>query len=269
MIVRMRCLPRRFRAPVILAAILIAVAAQPAGAQTVLITGANSGLGLEFTKQYVARGWTVIATHRRDTEPESLTVVRDDFPGLRIERMDVTSKAEIDSLAAKLAGEPIDLLINNAGVYQFDGTYANQQFGQLDFEIFDVFTATNIKGPMMVTEAFIDNVRGGELKKIVSITSTHGEITVPPLVEGAFWYGMSKAALNKMMVTLSHVLDDEGITVIVMHPGAVLTERQAHLTFPGMIETDFSVGHMIETIDELTLADTGKFFQYDGEVLPW
>jgi len=112
-------------------------------------------------------------------------------------------------------------------------------------------------------------VRAGEQKKIVSISSSHGSVTVPPLVEGAFWYGMSKAALNKTMATLSYVLKVEGITVVLLHPGAVLTEKQAHLEFPGMIETTFSVSHMIATITGLTIADTGKFLQYDGSPQPW
>ena len=102
-------------------------------------------------------------------------------------------------------------------------------------------------------------MRAGEQKKIVSISSSHGSVTVPPLVEGAFWYGMSKAALNKTMATLSYVLKVEGITVVLLHPGAVLTEKQAHLEFPGMIAT----------IAGLTIADTGKFLQYDGSPQPW
>jgi NAD(P)-dependent dehydrogenase (short-subunit alcohol dehydrogenase family) len=254
----------------VLVASLVAFAASlELRAETVLVTGANSGIGLEFTKQYAAKGWTVIATHRRDDVPETLRAVRDEYPNVRVERMDVTSKPEIDALAAKLAGVPIDVLINNAGVYQVDGTYANQQFGQLAFDKFEVFAETNVKGPMMVTQAFIDNVRAGGQKKIIAISSSHGSVTVPPLVEGAFWYGMSKAALNKVMATLSYVLDDEGITVVVLHPGAVLTEKQADLTFPGMIETTFSVSHMIDTIAALTIEDTGKFLVYDGSVQPW
>ena len=251
--------------------IVVALAALAAAAQTetVLVTGSNSGIGLEFTKQYAAKGWNVIATHRRDEVPETLAAVRAEYPNVRIERMDVTQKDQIDALAAKLADVAVDVLINNAGVYRLGGTYANQQFGQLDFDHFDVFAETNIKGPMMVMQAFVDHVRASEQKKIVAISSSHGSVTVPPLVEGAFWYGMSKAALNKVMATLSYVLDEDGITVVVLHPGSVLTEKQADLTFPGMIETTFSVGHMIDTIDKLTITDTGKFLLYDGSVQPW
>lgn len=251
------------------AVLCAACGAASANAATVLITGANSGIGLEFAKEYAAKGWDVIATHRRGDVPETLRAVVEQFPNVRVEQMDVTSPEQIHALDAKLADVPIDVLINNAGVYQLGDSYANQQFGQLDWDYFDVFVATNIRGPMMVTEAFIDQVKASAHKKVISISSSHGSVSVPPLVAGVFWYGMSKAALNKMMQTLSYVLRKDGVTVVLFHPGAVLTERQADLKFPGMIETTFSVSHMIATIDKLTLADTGKFLLYDGTVQPW
>lgn len=88
----------------------------PAAAETVLITGANQGIGLEFAKQYAARGWTVIATHRRSSIPETLATLAKRHPDVRVERMDVSDHAQIDALAAKLKGEPIDILINNAAL---------------------------------------------------------------------------------------------------------------------------------------------------------
>jgi NAD(P)-dependent dehydrogenase (short-subunit alcohol dehydrogenase family) len=240
-----------------------------AHAETVLITGSNTGIGLEFVKQYAAKGWTVIATHRRDVVPDTLKAVADEHANVRIERMDVTSREEIYALANELNDVPIDVLINNAGVYQLGGSYDNQLFGQLSYDYFDVFVATNIRGPIMISEAFIEHVKAGEQKKIVSISSSHGMVTQPPIVRGAFWYGMSKAALNKMMMTLSYVLREDGVTVVLFHPGAMLTEKQADLTFPGMIETPFSVGHMIDTIDRVTIEDSGKFLAYDGSPQAW
>lgn len=254
---------------IVLSAAVLALAIPPARADTVLITGANSGIGLEFAKQYAALGWDVIATHRRDGTPATLAAVTAEHPRVRAERMDVTSQEEVAALARKLDGTAIDLLINNAGVYQLDGTYANQNFGQLDFDIFDTFARTNIRGPAMVTEAFIDHVRASPHGKIVSISSSHGSVTVRPFVEGALWYAMSKAALNRLMHSLAYTLRDEGIVVVVMHPGSVRTERQADLDFPGMIETDFSVGQMIETIAGLTIEDTDQFLLYDGTTQPW
>ena len=248
----------------------LCVLASAANAETVLITGASSGIGLEFAKEYAAKGWTVIATHRRDGIPEFLQPVVEKYPKLvRVEKMDVTDQAQILALATKLRGQPIDVLINNAGIYQYEGTYDNQLFGKLDFDAFDTFFHTNVKGPMMVTQAFIDHVKASRQKKVISISTSHSMITRPPLVKGAFWYGSSKAALNKTMMTLSHVLKPDGVIVVLFHPGAVLTERQADLKFPGMIETPTSVGGMIGAIERLTIADTGRFLLYDGTPQDW
>ena len=259
--------------------IVLAGFAPGAQAETVLITGANSGIGLEFTKQYAAKGWSVIATHRRDETPETLQAVIDEYPNVRAERMNVTSHDEIKALAAKLEGVPIDVLINNAGVFALGGAwvgggedgadYAGQMFGTFDYEQFDVFVETNIRGPMMVSEAFIEHVKASEQKKIIAISSENGRITGEPLCCGLFWYRMSKAALNKLLVQLSAVLKDDGVIVVPLNPGAVRVEKQAELEFPGMLATDFSVGHMIETIGKLTLADSGRFVNYDGTTAPW
>jgi NAD(P)-dependent dehydrogenase (short-subunit alcohol dehydrogenase family) len=268
MIERMMQRLRRFVIPAIFVGAM-SLAAGPASAETVLITGASSGIGLEFVKEYAARGWTVIATHRQSIVPDTLRPIIDKYPKVRAEEMDVTNANEIEALRRKLNGEPIDVLINNAGLYQVGGTYENQLFGKLDFNIFDTFMNTNVKGTMMVTQAFIDNVRASKQKKIISISSSHGSVTVPPLVKGAFWYGASKAALNKMMATLSYVLQPDKVIVVLFHPGSVLTERQANLKFPGMIETTVSVSNMMRVIDRLTMADTGHFLLYDGSPQAW
>ncbi|RPI60483.1 MAG: SDR family NAD(P)-dependent oxidoreductase, partial [Lysobacterales bacterium] len=127
-----------------------------ASADTALITGANSGLGLELVKQYAAKGWTVIATHRRDGVPESLASVVAEHPNVRVERMDVASIAEVRALATKLRGIPIDVLINNAGIYSDRGACGDeacrgedstQTFGNLDYELFDTIMAVNVRGP--------------------------------------------------------------------------------------------------------------------------
>jgi NAD(P)-dependent dehydrogenase (short-subunit alcohol dehydrogenase family) len=249
-----------------------------ARADTVLITGANSGLGLELVKQYAAQGWSVIATHRRDGVPESLAAVVAEHPNVRIERMDVASITEVRALAAKLASVPIDVLINNAGIYSdraacgdeaCRGEDATQSFGNLDYDLFDTIMAVNARGPLLVAEAFIDHVRASSQKKIVSISSTNGSITFTLGGSGAIAYRASKAALNRAMQLVAVHERTAGVTVLLLHPGAVLTERQAHLTFPGMIEMQPSVAGMIEQIEKATLADTGRFIQYDGTAAPW
>jgi len=249
-----------------------------ANAETVLITGANSGLGLEFVKQYAAKGWKVIATHRRDGMPESLAPIVEEHSNVHVERMDVASIDEVRALAGKLDGEAIDVLINNAGIYSdraacgdeaCRGEDSTQSFGELDYELFDNIMAVNVRGPLLVSEAFIENVRASRQKKIVSISSTNGSITFTLGGSGAIAYRASKAALNRAMQLVAVHERDEGVTVLLLHPGAVLTERQAHLTFPGMIQMQPSVAGMIEQIEKATIADTGRFIQYDGATAPW
>ena len=249
-----------------------------AAADTVLITGANSGLGLEFVKQYAAKGWSVIATHRRDALPESLALVVAEHPNVRVERMDVASIAEVHALAAKLDGLAIDVLINNAGIYSdraacpdesCRGEDSTQSFGMLDYELFDTIMAVNVRGPLLVAESFAEHVRASRQKKVVSISSTNGSVTFTLGGSGGIAYRASKAALNRAMQLVAVNQRSAGVTVLLLHPGAVLTERQAHLTYRGMIEMQPSVAGMIEQIEKATLADTGRFIQYDGATAPW
>lgn len=243
-------------------------------ADTVLITGANSGIGLEFSRQYAARGWTVIATHRRSQTPDTLQALSDEYDNVRVERMDVTDQAQINTLAAKLKDTAIDVLINNAGIAQIGeftgiGMDKNQTLGTLNYAQFDLFMKTNVRGPIMISEAFMDHVKASNHKKIVSISSASGMVSATPPRGGMYWYGVSKAALNKLMVTLSADLRDDGVTVVMFHPGAVKVEKFADLDWPGMEESEDAIANMIKTIDGLTIADTGRFLQNTGKTQPW
>lgn len=270
------------RAPIQLIAVFLALSlALPgtAAAETVLITGANSGIGLEFTRQYAEKGWHVIATHRRTSIPDTLAEVIAEHDNVDVERMDVTSAEQVGALAEKLRGTPIDILINNAGVYNdrgecdddaCPGDWSTQDFGSLRYGLFDTIMAVNVRGPLMVSEAFVDHVAASERRLIVSISSTNGTLTEPLAGAGGIFYRASKAALNKAMQQVARALSERQITVLLLHPGAVATERQAYLAdFPGMIDTPFSVASMIATLDGVTFEDTGRFIQYDGTTAPW
>lgn len=262
--------------PAALAILAAILASFPAAslAQTVLITGANSGIGLEFTKQYAAKGWTVIATHRRNETPETLQAVIAEYPNVRAERMDVTSKVEVDALAEKLRNVPIDILLNNAGLFLLGEDWhqnaesAGQAFGTFDWDQFDRFIATNVRGPIMVAEAFVEHVKASGQKKIVNISSENGRVTGQVYCCGLYWYRMSKAALNKLMRQLAVELKPDGVIVALFDPGAVRVEKQANFDFPGMVETEFTVRHMIETAEQLRLMDSGRFLRYDGTDSP-
>jgi len=239
-------------------------------ADTVLITGANSGIGLEFVKQYAEKGWDVIATHRHDGVPQSLVEVMSRHKKVRAERMDVTSHDEIKAVAAKLRGEPIDVLINNAGLYSDpEGGRESQIFGTLKYSLHDDFMAVNVRGAVMVAEVFQPNVQASKQKKIISISSTNGSVSEPLSGDHGMWYRASKAALNRAMQLVAVNQAPRGVTVVLLHPGTVRTERLRDANIPNQIETDFSVSHMIKTIDALTVKDAGRFLAYDGQEAPW
>ncbi len=265
--------------PRLLVAGFLAIAAACAHADTVLITGANSGIGLEFAKQYAELGWTVVAAHRRDDTPQTLKDLAAKHSNVRPERMDVTDPKQVRALAQKMKGTPIDVLINNAGVVILggqDGAWrgpgANldgQKFGSLDYDEFDTFMRTNVAGPGRVTEAFFENVKLGKQKKVVAISSANGQITGPPLGGGLYWYRLSKAGLNKLMISISADVKKDGVTVVMFNPGPVRVEKQANIEFPGMKPTPVVVKSMIGVIGKVTLADTGRFLQHDGQTQPW
>lgn len=265
--------------------LVLVVAALPARAMadTVLITGANSGIGLEFAKEYAAKGWTVIATDRRATTPQSLAELASRFPKVRIERLDVTNVEQARALAHKLAGVPIDVLIDNAGVYNdrshckaddeaCPGDWSVESFGHLKYSLLDTIMAVNIKGPLIVAEAFYPNVLASRQKKIVAISSSNGTLTGEKSPRpGAIFYRMSKAALNREMQIVAASTRKDGVTVLMLNPGPVLTEHQMYLKgrYAGMLTMPFTVSHMIATIAKATLADTGRFLRYDGATEPW
>jgi len=280
----MTSMPKR-RLP-LLAALLattLAGASGTAWAETVMITGANSGIGLEFARQYAAKGWTVIATHRRKGEvPKTLADLIAQYPKVRAETLDVTNPEQAAELAQRLADTPIDVLINNAGIYNDRGTckaedeacpgdWNTQSFGQLRYALLDTILAVNVKGPLIVSETFYGNVKKSKLKKIVAISSSNGTLTgEKPPRPGAMFYRTSKAALNRAMQIVAASVRDEGVTVVMLNPGPTLTEHQSYLKGnPIMLKTSFTVENMMKTIDKVTIKETGSFLRYDGQVEPW
>ena len=263
-----------------LIAIAIGLASGQVLADTVLITGANQGIGLEFAKQYAARGWTVIATHRRSTTPEELATLAAKYPKVRVERMDVTDAAQIEALGAKLKGVPIDILLSNAGLVRTDplekvGGNTNQMFGTLDYKLLDDFIHTNVAGPLKISETFITNVKASKQKKIVAISSAAASVSVPPFMPNGspvpdhYWYRISKAALNSAMRLLSAQFKNDGVTVVMFHPGGVQVESFGNVKLPGFVPPEEAIGKMIKTIEGLTVKDSGRFLDNDGKDHPW
>src|SRR5512147_1842572 len=225
---------------------------------TCLITGANRGIGLEFAKQYAADGWDVIATCRRRDQSGALRQVRGE---VRVETLDVSDFAGIEALGGRLEGVPIDLLINNAGIYgPRVVTYDSVDYGAWA-EVLRVNTMACLK----VSAVFSRSVAWSRLKTIVAITSSMGSVS-ENTSGGAYIYRSSKAALNAVMRSLSIDLKPKEIIVVVLHPGWVRTDMGgsgAHL------DAFESVAGMRDVIGRLGPADSGRFFSYDGTELPW
>ncbi len=254
-----------------------------ASADTVLITGANSGIGLEFAKQYAEKGWTVIATHRRSETPQTLADLMAKHKNVRVENLDVTNIDNVNALASKLKDVPIDVLINNAGVYNdrskckgddegCPGDWTVEGFGTLKYSLLDTMMAVNIKGPLIVSEAFYPNVKASKQKKLIAISSSNGTLTGEKEPRpGAIFYRMTKAALNREFQIVAASTKKDGVTVLMFNPGPTLTEHQAYLEgkYEGMLKTSFTVGNMVKTIEKSTIADSGHFLRYDGMTEPW
>jgi len=231
---------------------------------TVLITGSNRGLGLEMARQYAERGYKVIATARNPDQAEALHALAAANPNVVIEKLDVTDHGAIDALAEKYQGEPIDILLNNAGMSPPGET---QKFGQIDFEFFDQAMHVNAFASLKMSEAFVENVAASEQKKIVAVSSYMSSISLNR--GGSYFYRTSKAALNQIMVTLSYELKGRGIAVGLVNPGSTATDLMRNMTNRPLRDPKVSAADMIRNIDGLTVETAGKLVQYDGSIIPW
>ena len=217
---------------------------------TVLITGCNRGIGLQLAKQLHERGDNVIGVCRSAS---------DELAGLGIRIIDGIDVGDGDSVAAladKLAGESIDVLINNAGILRRDA------FGDLDYEEMMEQYRVNTLGPLRVTEALADNLHEGS--KVVIVTSRVGSIEDNGS-GGNYGYRASKTAVNQVGMNLMHEFQPRGIAVALLHPGLVATD----MTGGQGIQPAESARGLIERIDGLNLENTGSFWHAEGYILPW
>jgi NAD(P)-dependent dehydrogenase (short-subunit alcohol dehydrogenase family) len=224
---------------------------------TVLITGANRGLGLEFVRSYAAEGWRVHACCRHPEKAKALSEIAGD---VAVHKLDVTDGLPVASLARELAGEPIDILINNAGVF-----HSGNDFGEIDYADWVEELKVNTVAPARMVERFVEQVAASERKLIVNISSGMGSIGGTTSGDSIV-YRSSKAGLNMVVKCLSLALAERGITVVALSPGWVSTDMSgpnAELT-PAE-----SIARMRAVIDRLTPADNGHFFNHEGEERPW
>ena len=227
---------------------------------SILITGANRGLGLEFAKQYAANGYRVFATARVPKDAHQLTELASANSSVNVHALDVSDADSVAALVRELASEPLDILLHNAGVMG----PKQQSLGKLDYTGMLDTLNVNAIAPLRVAEAFLDNVKAGQRKLVAALTSGMGSIADSG--GGAYAYRASKAALNMNYHNLAVDLKDRGITVVVINPGWVQTDmggRSAPLT------AEASVSAMRKVFDGLTLADSGKFMDYKGGTWAW
>jgi NAD(P)-dependent dehydrogenase (short-subunit alcohol dehydrogenase family) len=245
------------------------VAPAPPTPGTVLITGSNRGLGLEFVRQYAARGWTVIATARTPAEASDLAALAAANRGIVVEQLDVTDRASIAALAARYERTEIDILINNAGVL---GDAQAQTLGTLDYAEFERVMAVNVYGPLAVAEAFREQIAASREKKIIAITSRSGVISEPGW-RGPYFYRASKIALNMVTRMLADDLRPRGVIVALVAPFPTDTDMLRQLIGPQaasrQVQPADSVAGLIHVIDELTLANSGRPLLADGTTMPW
>lgn len=223
---------------------------------TVLVTGANRGIGLEFVKSFAADGWRVHACARNVEKAKTVRGVEGDVV---CHKLDVTNGLKVASLARSMTEEPIDLLINNAGQRG-----PKTGFGKTDYEEWANVLQVNTLAPLRMVERFAALIEQSERKMVVNISSILGSIAGSSGDD--YIYRSSKAALNMVTKTLACDLEGRGMTVVSFHPGWVRTDMGGS---GADITPQESVAGMRRVIDGLTTADSGKFFSYDGSTLAW
>ncbi len=226
---------------------------------TTLITGASRGIGLEFARQYLEAGWTVHAGARNPGAAAKLQALQCD--GLTIHRLDVAERGEIAALAASLKGQPIDLLINNAGMWigedEAYGRFSDSQW-MAQFEV-------HVFGTMAMCEAFVENVAMSEHKRIVQISSGNGRLGEGTNV-GDYPYNPSQAALNMINRSMAVDLAPRGIVAVCFTPGFVATDMSGP---DATLSPEESVSAMRGLIADLGPAQSGSFIRYNGKTVPW
>jgi NAD(P)-dependent dehydrogenase (short-subunit alcohol dehydrogenase family) len=230
----------------------------------VLITGASRGIGLALVREYAARGDHVIATCRRPADAGDLQALADAGADIRIEALDVADFQAVDALAARLDGQPIDVLINNAGIH---GPRDSQSLGRIDFAEFDPVIRVNTLAPLKMAEAFLSQVAASDEKKIVTVTSALGSISRTH--GGQYIYRASKAAVNMCMATFARDTADRGLIVSVLSPGYVDTDFTRGTSDMPKISVDVSAAGLANMIAGLTADDSGALLRYNGERLSW
>lgn len=226
--------------------------------ETVFITGASRGIGLELARQFLALGYQVIATYRNQPTQELKNLLTNQ--NLSLFELEVTSESSIQALVDSLNGRSIDILVNNAGIIGAD----DQAFETMDSKLWLNTFAVNSVAPLMISRALLSSLEKSETPRIITISSQMGSLSRESL--GMYAYRSSKAAVNKVMQVLALELKEKGITVCPVHPGWVQTDMGGEQADISVVE---SAGGIVRLIQRITIEESGKFFTWEGTEHPW
>ncbi|MCG5500748.1 SDR family oxidoreductase [Ectothiorhodospira lacustris] len=229
--------------------------------ETVVITGANRGIGLAFAQQYAEAGARVLAACRHPEQARELNRLAAKTRGrVSVHPLDVTNPVQIQALAGILSDTPVDILINNAGSYG-----PASAFGNTDVAGWMETLHINTVAPLKIMEALVDPVAAGNRRLMINLSSKMGSMGDNGS-GGSYIYRSTKAALNAVVVSAARDLKARGITVVAQHPGWVRTDMGGP---NGEIDTTRSVTAMRGIFEHLSLADSGRFIDIDGSDIPW
>ena len=228
---------------------------------TVFITGANRGIGLKLSEQFAEDGWQVLACCRNPADAGELQALSDRGLAIEVHALDVTNYEQMAALADQLANRPIDILLSNAGIYGSKGV----SFGEIDAQEWGQVLEVNTIAPLMLVQAFVEQVAASQQKLVAVISSKVGSIA-DNTSGGSYIYRSSKTAVNQVVKCLSIDLADRDISVISLHPGWVQTEMGGP---NAEISTDESVSGLKGILQTAGLAQNGQFIEYDGSSIPW
>lgn len=226
---------------------------------TVFISGANRGIGLEMARQYGADGWTVIATCRDPIQPGELATISGD---IQVHGLDVSDHRQIDRLAGDLQGTKIDLLINNAGVYDD----RNHGSTGIDYADWEASFRVNTMAPLKMSSTFLPLVAAQGGGMIATVSSVLASIAESSPNSASYAYRTSKAAVNMAMHVFAEEVRDQNVAVILLHPGWVQTDMGGA---EAAIDATASVQGIRRVLAGAGMPESGRFFAYDGREIPW
>jgi NAD(P)-dependent dehydrogenase (short-subunit alcohol dehydrogenase family) len=228
---------------------------------TILITGANRGIGLELSRQFAEDGWQVIACCRNPAEAAELQALSGKYPAIEVHALDVTDYEQMTVLTNQLADRAIDVLLSNAGIYGSKGV----GFGGVDAREWRQVLEVNTSAPLMLVQAFVEQVSASEQKLVAVISSKVGSIA-DNSSGGSYVYRSSKTAVNQVIKCLSIDLAERGIAAISLHPGWVQTEMGGP---NAEIRADESVSGLKDILQSAGAAQSGQFIEFNGDHIPW